>query len=158
MTDPQKTIVIVLALVIGWTILVEVPRRTWSLHRNEDRHKAQTCEPQRAFTGGAAWLWTICYGRAVWPFVRVEIWDWGIRVRSTSVLMRWYVPSLMLPWDQISKVEYSGTGIVIRIDDIKHGMLRIWPHKDSFAKILEELGLTDVITKPASTPTPPPQW
>ena len=45
--------------------------------------------PERGFTGG---LWSAA-GNAIWPLARLELLDWGIRVRGNARGLRWLVPA-----------------------------------------------------------------
>jgi hypothetical protein len=44
--------------------------------------------PERGFTGG---LWSAA-GNAIWPLARLELLDWGVRVRGSARGLRWLVP------------------------------------------------------------------
>jgi hypothetical protein len=44
--------------------------------------------PERTFAGG---LWSAA-GNAIWPLARLELLDWGIRVRGSVRGLRWLVP------------------------------------------------------------------
>jgi hypothetical protein len=44
--------------------------------------------PERTFAGG---LWSAA-GSAIWPLARLELLDWGIRVRGSVRGLRWLVP------------------------------------------------------------------
>ena len=44
--------------------------------------------PERTFTGG---LWSAA-GNVIWPLARLELLDWGIRVRGSARGLRWLVP------------------------------------------------------------------
>ena len=45
--------------------------------------------PERTFTGGLC----SAAGNAIWPLARLELLDWGIRVRGRILGLRWLVPA-----------------------------------------------------------------
>lgn len=47
--------------------------------------------PERAFIGG---LWSAS-GSAIWPLARLELFGWGIGVRSSTRVLGWLIPA----WD-----------------------------------------------------------
>lgn len=56
-----------------------------------DVSQAGSGPPERAFIGG---LWSAS-GSAIWPLARLELFGWGIGVRSSTRVLGWLVPA----WD-----------------------------------------------------------
>jgi hypothetical protein len=53
--------------------------------------QAGSGSPERAFIGG---LWSAS-GSAIWPLARLELFGWGIGVRSSTRVLGWLIPA----WD-----------------------------------------------------------
>ncbi len=54
--------------------------------------------PERTFAGG---LWSAA-GNAIWPFARLELLDWGIRVRGGVGGLRWLVPAWQARYGELT--------------------------------------------------------
>jgi|SRR5271165_6793076 len=98
-----KPLLVAAIVVVAWLVFVQVPRLQWSLKSSPAGAEADT--PVLAATGGAVWLWYVFGGRATWPFVRIEIYEWGLRITPKHFVMRWYIPSAEVPFDRLSPSE-----------------------------------------------------
>jgi len=132
-------IMVALALAT-FTIL---PSRMWTWN-NVAEHVFPQDRPDESLNalGGAAWSWYFLYGRASWPFVRVEIDSVAIRIRSATRWSSWYVPTVTIPWVQAESVSPSGASgaIAIRMPN-RPGLIRVSLWNGSLAAELRRLGV-----------------
>ena len=71
--------------------------------------------PERAFIGG---LWSVS-GSAIWPLARLELFDWGIGVRSSTRVLGRLIPQWDARYEDIGGVQrvfvpIANRGVYIR--------------------------------------------
>ena len=89
-------VVVVLALALSAAVAVWI-RRAASCGRTID---APAADPAAVFYGGVMCRYLITSG----SLVRLELFDWGVRVRGT-VLSRWIVPTWEARYDELAPAE-----------------------------------------------------
>lgn len=111
-------IVIVIA---GYTLFLRLPRRGF------DRTVAAVFAADGSVfqvIGGASW-----YGRrwplsASFPFVRLELFEWGIRIGPARRTLAFLLPTTELEWSEVKAVKRTRAGVRITPYVPHHG--RIW--------------------------------
>lgn len=66
--------------------------------------------PERTFAGG---LWSAA-GNAIWPLARLELLDWGIRVRGGVGGLRWLVPVWEARYEELTGAQLIWAPIASR--------------------------------------------
>ena len=66
--------------------------------------------PERTFAGG---LWSAA-GSAIWPLARLELLDWGIRVRGSVRGLRWLVPAWQARYGELTGAQLIWAPIASR--------------------------------------------
>ena len=93
--------------------------------------------PERVFAGG---LWSAA-GSAIWPLARLELLDWGIRVRGRVWGLRWLVPQWEARYEELTGVQLIAVPIANRgvyVRTASHpGPMVFWSRQGS--KILDHL-------------------
>lgn len=135
---PEPLIALLGLIVAIWVVgSVVVPTRMWNA-RGQNVHEFR--DDHLNALGSVAWSWYFFYGRAGWPFARIEIDDIAIRIRPATKLSAWYVPATTIPWVQVESVSPSGRGIVIRIPG-QPGQMRVVLYQGSLPTELQRLGV-----------------
>lgn len=68
--------------------------------------------PERTFAGG---LWSAT-GNAIWPLARLDLLEWGIRVRGNVPGLRWLVPAWEARYGELAGAQ------LIRVPIASHGV------------------------------------
>ena len=82
----------------GLVLFVLIPRRraaTPSVGEPTDE------QPSLSLVGGGTWFTMWWPLGASWPFVRLDQFSWGVRIRPNGPWFRWMLPTTDLPWSEI---------------------------------------------------------
>jgi hypothetical protein len=130
------TLIIVIAFV--WIMVcVAIPRRAWTTSGGE---RFLDDAPLSSARGGAVWSWYFLFGRATTPFVRIEVHQLGLMIRSSTCFFSWYIPSSALLWSELASVRKTQGGVMIRTKD-RPGFLRLSTNSGSLFSQIEALGV-----------------
>jgi hypothetical protein len=100
----------VVGAIAAIVVLLLIPRSI-AAHRLEER---PVDAPVLSMTGGGFWMHTYWPVNATWPFVRLELFSWGIRLGPSSAILNWLLPTTELTWADIQSAKRLTFGVRFR--------------------------------------------
>jgi hypothetical protein len=142
MTEPWKALLVIGVVALAFVVLVEAPRRSWTMGSMSDVNEEMKGSASIfSSVGGAGWLCYLFYGRATVPFVRIEVYSWGLRICPSHRLIAWYVPTTIVEWNRLSSIRASSTSLVIRVSGKRASLMRLSARDGSLPELVEMLGI-----------------
>jgi hypothetical protein len=64
--------------------------------------------PEAKFVGGGAWACKWWPVGATWPLVRLEAFEWGVRLGPNYRWISWFLPVTEVRWEDVQSAKISG--------------------------------------------------
>lgn len=100
----------VCGVLVAIVLLLLIPRAR-AAHRIDEK---PVDTPRLAIIGGGFWMHSYWPVNATWPFVRLELFSWGVRLGPSWRGMEWLLPTTELAWTDIRSATRTTFGVRFR--------------------------------------------
>ena len=122
---------------IGGVLFLLYLRRIGNLRVDDS---ARIATPEFTFIGGATWLMSWWPLGATWPFAKLEVFSWGLRIGPSARWVAWLLPTTEVRWSDITSARMRFLwGLQIKSSSFRRGWVSFNSARFGFARIDERL-------------------